>query len=192
MIIVENPALMLCCRLEKVALSCLYSKVKIVGTFLCVLGALTMSIMQSTVSPKDVRMATKPTDDLVVFDTDKITGCIYLIAAVIVLSSNVVLQVNNKNIGGFLFFFIFILLRFCVLQAATLGGFPAPMSLCAITSFIGVIITAMFQFVQVYDFENWDWPLVSVTDLIGVSLLVCNSVPCFEQPHYYFPFLLIH
>ncbi|XVF51747.1 hypothetical protein PTKIN_Ptkin04bG0209800 [Pterospermum kingtungense] len=133
------------CRLEKVDLSCLYSKVKIAGTFICVLGALTMSIMQSTVSPKDGKMIAKPTDD-VVFDKDKIIGCIYLMAAVIVLSSNV------------------------VLQAATLRDFPAPMSLCAITSLIGVIITAMFQLVQVYELI-WDWPLVGVRDLIGCSLL---------------------
>ncbi|XVF58363.1 hypothetical protein PTKIN_Ptkin07bG0060500 [Pterospermum kingtungense] len=44
------------------------------------------------------------------------------------------------------------------------------MSLCTITSFIRVIITALFQLVQVYDLE-WDWPLVSITDLIGYSLL---------------------
>ncbi|KAE8055096.1 hypothetical protein FH972_011957 [Carpinus fangiana] len=50
----------------------------------------------------------------VVFDTQKIIGCLYLVAAVFILSTNV------------------------VLQAATLKDFPAPMSLCAITSLIGV------------------------------------------------------
>ncbi|XVF82551.1 hypothetical protein PTKIN_Ptkin16aG0059000 [Pterospermum kingtungense] len=55
-------------------------------------------------------------------------------------------------------------------KAATLGDFPAPMFLCTITSFIGVIITTMFQLLQVYDLE-WYWPLVSVRDLIGCSLL---------------------
>ncbi|XWS61996.1 hypothetical protein CRYUN_Cryun07bG0173000 [Craigia yunnanensis] len=133
------------CRLEKVALSCLYSKVKIAGTFLCVLGALTMSLMQSTVSSKESIMITLPTDDII-FDKDKIIGCMYLMAAVLVLSSNV------------------------VLQATTLGDFPAPMSLCAITSLIGVIITAMVQLVEDHDLE-WGWPLVSVRDLIGFSLL---------------------
>ncbi|XWS49112.1 hypothetical protein CRYUN_Cryun13aG0135800 [Craigia yunnanensis] len=133
------------CRLEKVAVSCLYSKIKIAGTFLCVLGALTMSLMQSAVSSKDSRMIAPPTDD-VIFDKDKIIGCMYLIAAVLVLSSNV------------------------VLQATTLGDFPAPMSLCAITSLIGVIITAMVQLVEDHDLE-WGWPLVSVRELIGFSLL---------------------
>ncbi|XVF52613.1 hypothetical protein PTKIN_Ptkin05aG0032200 [Pterospermum kingtungense] len=133
------------CRLEKVTLSCLYSKVKIAGTLLCVLGALTMSIMQSTVSQKDARMIVSPTDN-VVFDKDKVIGCMYLMAAVLVLSSNV------------------------VLQATTLGDFPAPMSLCAITSLIGVIITAMVQLVEYHDLQ-WSWPLLSVRDLIGFSLL---------------------
>lgn len=65
---------------------------KIAGTVLCVLGALTMSLMQSTVSPKGARMIVSPTDDIV-FNKDKIIGCMYLVAAVLVLSSNVVLQV---------------------------------------------------------------------------------------------------
>ncbi|XVF10844.1 hypothetical protein REPUB_Repub07fG0218100 [Reevesia pubescens] len=133
------------CRMEKVTISCQYSKVKIGGTLLCVLGALTMSVMQSTVSPKDARMIAAPTND-VIFDKDKIIGCMYLMAAVLVLSSNV------------------------VLQATTLGDFPAPMSLCAITSLIGVIITAMVQLVEDHDLQ-WGWPLVSIKYIIGFSLL---------------------
>ncbi|KAK8584476.1 hypothetical protein V6N13_109871 [Hibiscus sabdariffa] len=133
------------CRLEEVAISCLYSRVKIGGTLLCVLGALTMSLMHSTVSSGSTSMLSAPADDAV-FDKDKIIGCMYLIAAVLVLSSNV------------------------VLQAATLGDFPAPMSLCAITSLIGVIITVMVQLVEDPDFQR-EWPLVSVKDLLGFSLL---------------------
>ncbi|KAL4324389.1 hypothetical protein GQ457_11G022620 [Hibiscus cannabinus] len=133
------------CRLEKVAISCLYSRVKIGGTLLCVLGALTMSLMHSTVSSGSTSMLSAPTDDAF-FDKDKIIGCMYLIAAVLVLSSNV------------------------VLQAATLGDFPAPMSLCAITSLIGVIITVMVQLVEDRDFHR-EWLLVSVEDLLGFSLL---------------------
>ncbi|KAE8717518.1 gibberellin 20-oxidase-3 [Hibiscus syriacus] len=40
-------------QVRNVDLSCLYSKVKIAGTMLCVLGALTLSLVQSTVPPKD-------------------------------------------------------------------------------------------------------------------------------------------
>ncbi|KAE8712947.1 WAT1-related protein [Hibiscus syriacus] len=132
-------------RLEKVALSCLYSKVKIAGTFLCVLGAIITSVIQSTVSSED---ATIDIADVYydIFDKNKITGCMYLMAAVLVLSSNV------------------------VLQATTLGDFPAPMSLCAITSLIGVIITSLVQLFKDHDLE-WGWPLVSGWELLGFSLL---------------------
>ena len=40
-------------RLEKVDLSCTYSRVKILGSMLYVFGAVTMSIMQSISSPKE-------------------------------------------------------------------------------------------------------------------------------------------
>lgn len=134
-------------RLERVKISCLYSKVKILGTLLCVVGALTMSIMQSTASrtPTTQIQSLAHSPD-VIFDKQKIIGCLYLLAAVFVLSSNI------------------------VLQATTLGDFPAPMSLCAITSLIGVFITAAVQFIQDHKIET-GWPLVSARDLIGFSLL---------------------
>uniref|UniRef100_A0A803PPF7 WAT1-related protein n=1 Tax=Cannabis sativa TaxID=3483 RepID=A0A803PPF7_CANSA len=66
-------------RYEKVKLSCMYSKVKIAGTLLCV-------------------------------------------AAIFVLSTNV------------------------VLQAATLADLPAPISLCAFTSLIGVFLTKDIEY----------------------------------------------
>ncbi|TYI15622.1 hypothetical protein ES332_A08G198800v1 [Gossypium tomentosum] len=104
-----------------------------------------MSLMHSSVSPESARIFAAPTSDFV-FNKDKIIGCMYLMAAVLVLSSNV------------------------VLQATTLGDFPAPMSLCAITSLIGVIITALVQLVENHVFQ-WSWPLVDVRELLGFSLL---------------------
>ncbi|GAV85063.1 EamA domain-containing protein [Cephalotus follicularis] len=132
-------------RLEKVKLNCVYSKVKIVGTLLCVVGALTMSIMHSTTSVKDARITDASQPDMV-FDKQKIIGCLYLMAAVFVLSCNV------------------------VLQATTLGDFPAPISLCASTSIIGVFTTAAVQLLQDHKFDL-GWPLVSIGDLIGYSVL---------------------
>lgn len=83
-------------RLERVNISCLYSKVKIVGTLLCVAGALTMSLIHSTAT-KEAQMtssssSSSPSDSI--FDKQKIIGCLYLMAAVLILSSNVVLQVQ--------------------------------------------------------------------------------------------------
>ncbi|XP_024030827.1 WAT1-related protein At5g47470 [Morus notabilis] len=136
-------------RLEKVKLSCKYSKVKIVGTMVCVGGALTMSIMHSATTATTATSlitSTPPTTHDVFFDKHKFIGCLYLLAAVFVLSTNV------------------------VLQAATLGEFPAPMSLCAITSLIGMFVTAAVQFLQDHRVET-GWPLLSISDLIGFSLL---------------------
>ncbi|XP_040988213.1 WAT1-related protein At5g47470-like [Juglans microcarpa x Juglans regia] len=132
-------------RMEKVKLGCLYSKVKIIGTLLCVVGALTMSIMHSTgAAAKEARISSSSPD--IDLDKDKIIGCLYLVAAVFALSSGV------------------------VLQATTLIDFPAPMSLCAITSLIGVVMTAAVQLIQDHKIEL-GWPLLSVRDLIGFSLL---------------------
>ncbi|WCJ25912.1 Nodulin MtN21 /EamA-like transporter family protein [Euphorbia peplus] len=128
-------------RLEKVNLSCVYSKVKIMGTLLCVAGAVTMSLMHSSNTLKH-----QDEDKDFMFDKQKVIGCLYLVAAVFVLSTNV------------------------VLQASTLGDFPAPTSLCAITSLIGVFITAIVQWFVNYKFEI-TWPLVSLGQLIAYSLM---------------------
>ncbi|KAG5228932.1 integral membrane family protein [Salix suchowensis] len=119
-------------RLEKVTLSCVYSKVKIGGTLLCVIGALLMSLMNSTESAKKFS-SNRPAANMF-FDVHKIIGSLYLMAAVFVLASNV------------------------VLQATTLVDFPAPMSLCAITSLIGVVITAAVQLIQNHKLDI-GWPL---------------------------------
>ncbi|KAF9689888.1 hypothetical protein SADUNF_Sadunf01G0139200 [Salix dunnii] len=131
-------------RLEKVTLSCVYSKVKIGGTLLCVIGALLMSLMNSTESAKKFS-SNRPAADMF-FDVHKIIGCLYLMAAVFVLASNV------------------------VLQATTLVDFPAPMSLCAITSLIGVVITAAVQLIQNHKLDI-GWPLVRLEDLICYSVV---------------------
>lgn len=86
--------------LEKVKLSCTYSRVKLLGTLICVVGALLMSIMHSTKqkhayqSPSESAPETQSDS---IFDMDQIIGCLYLLAAVITLSSNIVLQVTLFN-----------------------------------------------------------------------------------------------
>lgn len=130
-------------RLEKVKWSCVYSKVKIVGTLMCVAGALAMSIMHSA-GKKEDKFTSASSD--VVFDKEKIIGCLYLMGAVFVLSSNI------------------------VLQAVTLGQFPAPMSLCAITSLIGAFTTMAVQLFEDYK-SLFSLPLVSFGSIVGFSLL---------------------
>ncbi|KAK7330768.1 hypothetical protein VNO77_24967 [Canavalia gladiata] len=135
-------------RLEKVKFSCTYSRVKIIGTLLCVLGALTMSIMQSiSTTPRPAKEGKiQFPSPIVNFDREKIIGCLYLLAAILILSSSI------------------------VLQAFTLGHFPAPMSLCALTSFFGTFMTVAFQLLEDHQFIT-GWPFVSVGDMIGYSLL---------------------
>ncbi|TKY70826.1 WAT1-related protein [Spatholobus suberectus] len=135
--------------LEEVNLSNKYSKVKTLGTLLCVFGALTMSIMQSISAPATEKNATiqlSQTSSGFTFDIQKIIGCLYLVVAVLILSSNV------------------------VLQAFTLGDFPAPMSLGAITSLFGAFMTAIVQLLEDRKLKA-GWLLVSSGDLIGYSIL---------------------
>ncbi|KAI4315252.1 hypothetical protein L6164_028082 [Bauhinia variegata] len=134
--------------LEKVDLSCRHGKVKILGTMMCVLGALTVSITQSlTAKEAQAQVETQsPPPSNAVFDKDKIIGCLYLIAAVFMLSSNI------------------------VLQASTLGEFPAPMSLCAITSLFGALMTAIAQVIEDHKFKT-AWALLSFGDLLTYSVL---------------------
>ncbi|KAL1565658.1 WAT1-related protein-like protein [Salvia divinorum] len=124
--------------LERMDIGCKYSRAKIAGTMLCVLGAVLMSLMQS--APNDHTKTKTPTD----FNSQTILGCIYLIAAVFVLSSQV------------------------VLQAITLRDFSAPISMCAITSLLGSMLTAVVEVVQDKNYWDWDYHL---QDLLGYSIV---------------------
>ena len=124
--------------LERMDIGCKYSRAKIAGTMLCVLGAVVMSLMQS--APNDHTKT--PTD----FNSQTILGCTYLIAAVFVLSSQV------------------------VLQAITLRDFSAPISMCSITSLLGSMLTAVVE--AVLDENYWDWDYLHLQDLLGYSIVV--------------------
>ncbi|XP_004511689.1 WAT1-related protein At5g47470 isoform X2 [Cicer arietinum] len=136
--------------LERVNVNNRYSKIKILGTLLCVLGAFTMSIMQSISAPpatkKETTIQSLSTPSDFLFDIQKIIGCLYLMASVLILSSNV------------------------VLQAFALGDFPAPMSLSAITSLFGGFMTAAVQLFEGEELKT-GLQLVSFGDLVGFSLL---------------------
>lgn len=61
-------------------------------------------------------------------------------------------------------------------QAATLGDFPAPMSLCAITSLIGVMFTIGVQIVEYKTVEIvWPW-FVSVKEMAAYCVIVRDIV----------------
>lgn len=154
-------------RLEKMNLKCVYSKLKILGTLLCVFGALTMSIMHST------SISHKEEDDtpVFVFDRDKVVGCIYLLGAVFVLSTNVVLQVSNPilrdQFGS--------VSKTRLFQASTLAEFPAPISLSAITALLGMLITTVVLLLQNRKAKVLSSSFVSFGNLVGYSLLVSSN-----------------
>lgn len=115
------------CRLERVEVSCVYSKVKILGTLLCVVGAITMSIIQSSIIiPSKHQQLTTTTSSpppllttIVLFNKEKIVGCFYLMLAVFILSSNVVLQVNlvgDRPIDRWLYLYI------CIMFVCIIGN----------------------------------------------------------------------
>lgn len=99
--------------LERVRLRCCYTWAKIVGTALCLGGAITMSVIQSATAPP---YSPSPSSGWA-------AGCFCLLGAVVVVSCTT------------------------VLQAATMVGFPAPITLCTVTSFLGAALTAALQLV---------------------------------------------
>ncbi|XP_062188846.1 WAT1-related protein At5g47470-like [Phragmites australis] len=113
-----------CLGFERVDLKCRYTKAKILGTVLCLGGAVAMSVLQSPAVPPghalhrsmDRAAVARPHRDWVV-------GCLCLLGAVLVLSGTI------------------------VLQAVTMLHFPSPFTLCSVTSLIGAVLTAAFQVV---------------------------------------------
>ncbi|KAL6909315.1 hypothetical protein ACP4OV_001596 [Aristida adscensionis] len=99
-----------CLRFETVDGRCCYTRAKILGTAVCLGGAITMSVLQSQDGPTQDEPP-----------ADWAAGCLCLLAAVLVVSCTT------------------------VLQAATMVHFPAPITLCTVTSFLGALLTGALQ-----------------------------------------------
>ncbi|ONK56294.1 uncharacterized protein A4U43_C10F6240 [Asparagus officinalis] len=138
-------------RFEKVDIGCQYSRAKIMGTVLCLSGAVVMSYLQS---PKDsvkdqtqVSLANiEPLKDEA--NNDWIIGCFYLLAAVLVVSCST------------------------VLQAVTMVHFPAPLSLCSVTSLLGTIFTVFLQIVTEGK-VNPGSTTINLQSIITIMILEC-------------------
>ncbi|KAL6636443.1 hypothetical protein ACP70R_024015 [Stipagrostis hirtigluma subsp. patula] len=96
---------------ERVDARCCYTRAKILGTAVCLGGAITMSVLQSLEDPKPQQQAPE----------EWAAGCLCLLAAVLVVSCST------------------------VLQAATMVRFPAPITLCTVTSLLGALLTGALQ-----------------------------------------------
>ncbi|KAK8934948.1 WAT1-related protein [Platanthera zijinensis] len=106
-------------RLEKFSFWCKYSQTKVIGTIVCLGGALAMSMLQTPTASKSLFFLGESVNDSTY--KDWLFGCFYLLAAIIIVS--------------------FVM----VLQATTMVGFPAPFTLCVITSLLGSILTGILQ-----------------------------------------------
>ncbi|XP_078148498.1 WAT1-related protein At5g47470-like [Carex rostrata] len=107
-------------RFEKADLMCFYTRAKVLGTLLCLSGAIAISFLQIPSNP----MLHKSDSPQIDSHSDWIFGCLCLLAAVLVVSCTT------------------------VLQAETMTHFAAPSTLCSVTSFIGAGFTALFQVVM--------------------------------------------
>ncbi|KAG9452309.1 hypothetical protein H6P81_005213 [Aristolochia fimbriata] len=115
---------------EKVSLRCTYSRVKIMGTIVCLGGALMMSFLQGSTLPHGLSP-----------DADKTLGCIYLLSAVVLLACVM------------------------ILQTAALKELPAPVTMCAITSLMGALLTGLVQLLR-------EGKLDLKSDLLPLSSLI--------------------
>lgn len=86
------------CRIEKVEMMYWYSRAKILGTLLCLGGAVAMSLLQSpSVPPPESPQRLHPFGENLLENTykDWFIGCLCLFGAVLVISCTMVLQVNS-------------------------------------------------------------------------------------------------
>ncbi|KAJ0968362.1 hypothetical protein J5N97_025279 [Dioscorea zingiberensis] len=133
-----------CLRLEKMEIRCKFTWTKILGTLLCLSGAIAMSFLQTpaTTSP-DITSQVSSGD---IAEKEWIIGCGYLLASVVVVSCTT------------------------VLQAVTMQSFMAPFSLCVVTSLMGAIFTAMVQIIVEGKMEIGS-SAISPTGIIGIVIL---------------------
>lgn len=155
--------------MEKVNIMCARSKAKIVGTLVCVCGAMAMSFLQgpalsqlwSIVTPSnssyDPDTLHSVENILVSFyqegkgnSSKQIRGCIYLISAVVILSATM------------------------ILQADTLKKYPALLSQTSITGILGSIQTIVLMIILDRGINPTSWLL----DRSGILTIIFGGIIC--------------
>ncbi|XP_020579302.1 WAT1-related protein At4g16620-like isoform X2 [Phalaenopsis equestris] len=117
-----------CLRIEKFDIKCKYTRYKVMGTVICLSGAMAMSFLQgNSVKPaasanlrsiflrEDLAINTSPNEWII--------GCLYMLAAVVIISCVL------------------------VLQATTMEEFPAPISMTVIAAILGSFFSLIFQYI---------------------------------------------
>jgi len=153
--------------MEKVDIKSIGSKSKIVGTLVCVSGAMGMSFLRgpalSQLWPSGAHSifdpnAVQPTENVLdsfVHEGNgdsgrQIRGCIYLVSAVTILSTAL------------------------ILQAETVKKYPAPLSLTSITAILGSIQTAVLITVMDRGIKPTSW----VLDRSGILTILNAGISC--------------
>uniref|UniRef100_A0A0A9DHP3 WAT1-related protein n=1 Tax=Arundo donax TaxID=35708 RepID=A0A0A9DHP3_ARUDO len=143
-----------CFRFEKFDKGCKYTQAKILGTLVCLVGAMAMSFLQSpsNSSPaSDLQTFFRANSEAGSSYQDWILGCSYLFAAVVVFAF------------------------YTVLQAATLVSFPAPLTMCTITSAMGAAFTAILQVILEGKIDIGS-PRIDATLIAGIVIVGGVSV----------------
>ncbi|XP_028549989.1 WAT1-related protein At5g47470-like [Dendrobium catenatum] len=148
-------------RFEKFSIWCKYSQVKVLGTFVCLGGAIAMTLLQNPTASKILFFLDDSAEENIY--KDWLMGCFYLLAAIITASCIMVLQV-----GICILFSLPASSNVC-LQAATMVSFPAPFSLCVITSLIGAILTGILQILT-------EGKLNAGSSNVGISFIILAVV----------------
>ncbi|GLJ18614.1 hypothetical protein SUGI_0331530 [Cryptomeria japonica] len=149
--------------LEKVDIRSVHSQSKIVGTVICVMGAMVMSLITGPALMEDTRLSIPHSQISPVFEflqgssgIIRIRGCFYLLGAVMCFSCSM------------------------ILQAKTLKKYPAPLSLTTMTTLFGSMEIAIY--IMILDNgihrESWvvDWGGLVII-IFGRTCVCCNIQP---------------
>lgn len=155
--------------MEKVNIMCARSKAKIVGTLICVCGAMAMSFLQGPALSQLWSIVTHSNSSygpdtlhsveniFVTFyqegkgnSSKQIRGCIYLISAVVILSATM------------------------ILQAETLKKYPALLSQTSITGILGSIQTIVLMIILDRGINPTSWLL----DSSGILTIIFGGIIC--------------
>lgn len=117
-----------CLGFERFEWRCKYTRAKILGTLVCLSGAMCVSFLKNPTPGTPPKSVSGAGDDEelsgVSIDRGWVLGCLYLLTGVTIFACNT------------------------VLQTAALKRFPAPLSICVITAMMGSIFSAIIQVIM--------------------------------------------